>query len=87
MLEHHPDLFEKARQLEKMKIENGQHFTWSEKESLDELMRPERIEAIRREHEAAMERERGRMGDGSRLVDVFCSAMEGNEQACTICRL
>lgn len=88
LLENHPDLFEKAREYEKMKTENGQSYTWSEKESLDELMRPERVEQIKREHEMAMARERARFGSpSSRLIDLFCSATEGNDVACTICRL
>jgi len=87
LLEHHPDLFEKARQFENMKTESGRHYTWSERESLDELMRPERIKAIKEMHEIDMERQRKRMGASARLVDVFCSVTEAYPAPCAICTL
>ncbi|GAB4042848.1 phosphoadenosine phosphosulfate reductase domain-containing protein [Spirosoma jeollabukense] len=44
LYEQHPELFEKARKYEK------EGYTWSERESLAELMKPERIEQIKREY-------------------------------------
>ena len=44
LYEQHPELFEKASKYEK------EGYTWSERESLAELMKPERIEQIKREY-------------------------------------
>lgn len=61
LMEHHPDRFEEAKAYEKNAIEHGSPFTWSQGESLDELQRPERIEAIRRDHAARVARQRSKM--------------------------
>ena len=49
--ENHPELFEKAKAYEKTVPENGIRFTWSEKESLEELEKPERVAQIKSAHE------------------------------------
>ena len=36
--EHHPDLFEKAKTFEKFDEDTGERYTWSQTESLDELL-------------------------------------------------
>lgn len=46
--ENHPELFEKAKLYEKFDPATGQRYTWSDRESLDELSAPERLEEIRR---------------------------------------
>lgn len=56
LLEHHPDAFEEAKSYEKNALEHGSPFTWSQGESLEELAKPERIAAIRAEHERRMEK-------------------------------
>jgi 3'-phosphoadenosine 5'-phosphosulfate sulfotransferase (PAPS reductase)/FAD synthetase len=45
--ENHPDLFEKAKEYEKINLETGERYTWSERESLEELGQPERIADIK----------------------------------------
>jgi 3'-phosphoadenosine 5'-phosphosulfate sulfotransferase (PAPS reductase)/FAD synthetase len=87
LLENHPHLFEKARRFESMKCGAGQRYTWSKKESLDELMQPERIKAIKEMHEKDMERQRSYMRPNARLIDVFSSVTETYPQACAICTL
>ena len=89
LLENHPDRFQRAREYEQMKTASGHRYTWSDRESLDELMQAERIRAIKEEHWAAIERERSRLGASARLVDVFASCMDSEscDQACTICRV
>ena len=49
--ERHPDAFERAKNLEKNALDHGSPFTWSERESLQELEKPERIEQIRNDYE------------------------------------
>ena len=50
LMEEHPDAFEDAKRYEKNAVEHGSPFTWSQGESLIELMRPERIQQIRDDH-------------------------------------
>lgn len=56
LMERHPDKFEEAKTYEKNAVEHGSPFTWSHGESLDELARPERIAAIKKDHEARVAR-------------------------------
>jgi hypothetical protein len=76
LLEHHPELFEKAKSYEKIDAATGERYTWQQGESLDELTQPERLFQIR--HKAA---EQVRRGLGT-LVDVLD---DEDEQACAIC--
>src|SRR5258706_1041935 len=55
--QEHPKEFEEAKQYEKDALEHGSPFTWSQKESLTELERPERIAQIRTDFEARKQRE------------------------------
>jgi hypothetical protein len=50
LLEHHPELFEKAKRYEKCDPEIGEQYTWNEGESLEELSRPQRIAQIKGEY-------------------------------------
>lgn len=52
----HPDAFEEAKQYEKTALSHGSPFTWSQGESLDELIRPERVTQIEAEFEARRKR-------------------------------
>jgi hypothetical protein len=83
--EHHPDLFELAKQYEKPE----QGFTWTHQESLVQLERPERMEEIRKkseeEHRRALARRRPRT-----LAEAFGttnSEPPDDEIGCLICHL
>ena len=54
--ERHPDAFERAKKLEKTALSHGSPFTWSESESLIDLEKPERIEAIKKNYEIRRQR-------------------------------
>jgi len=56
--ERHPDRFQEAQAYEKTALKNGSPFTWSEGESLVELIRPERVAEIRADHERRLEKQR-----------------------------
>ena len=56
----HPDAFEEAKSYEKTALEHGSPFNWSDRESLEELERPERMAAIEADYEKRVERERAR---------------------------
>ena len=59
-MERHPNFFEEAKRYEKKAIDQGSPFTWSQGESLDDLGRPERVAAIKKEHLRRLERMRGK---------------------------
>ncbi len=54
--ERHPDAFERAKKLEKTALSHGSPFTWSERESLIDLEKPERIEEIKKNYETRRQR-------------------------------
>src|SRR5262245_47247247 len=60
LLENHPDLFEKAKEYEKIDTIMGDRYTWSKRESLEEIARRERVAAIKRAHEKKVKEELGR---------------------------
>lgn len=53
---HHPDEFEKAIAYEKTALEGGSPFTWSQGESLTELIEPERVKAIELDYDRRVAR-------------------------------
>jgi hypothetical protein len=58
--ERHPDAFEEAISYEKTAVENGSPFTWSEGESLTQMMKPDRVIQIKEDHERRKERLKAR---------------------------
>lgn len=85
--EHHPDLFEKAKAYEKPFLASGNTFTWSERESLAELERPERMAAIKEEHEKRRLQKKDR-AENLTLAQVFGDDIdEIDESGCLICSL
>jgi len=90
--ETYPDLYEKAKEYERPFEKTGNFFTWSKGESLTELEQPERMEQIRRDHLARMEKSSKRR-DNATLIEVFAitdsidEPDEDDEQGCLICQL
>lgn len=74
LYEQHPDLFVKAMEFEK----DG--YTWNQGESLEELIRPERIRQIKLDV-IRRQKENAKMGKGSSLVDILA----GDDVLCTNC--
>lgn len=56
LMEEHPEAFEEAKSYEKTAVENGSPFTWSERESLEELSKPERVAQIKNDYQIRLER-------------------------------
>lgn len=66
LLEKHPEKFEEAIAFEKYSIDASQKngrsaFTWSQGETLEELARPERVAAIKKDYEKRLERQKKRV--------------------------
>lgn len=79
LLERHPDLYEKAKAFEKFDEVTGRRFTWSMKESLDELAEPERVEQIKASQLRSKER------DSAALLDLLDEP--DDDTACMVCHL
>lgn len=86
--ETHPDLYEKAKDYEVPFEASGNTFTWSERESLSDLERPERMEAIKREHRQRQLAREAHGGDLT-LAQVFARETQDDPEgdACLICTL
>jgi 3'-phosphoadenosine 5'-phosphosulfate sulfotransferase (PAPS reductase)/FAD synthetase len=91
LADEHPDLFQKAVEYEdKVNYEDkamkGRKFTWSQGETLRELI--SRRDEIIREHEQAMAREKLR-GPNRPLVDVLSEVLDDEDDTmpCQVCHL
>ena len=86
--ERHPDLFEKAKEYEKIDADSGVRYTWSQRESLEELEQPERMAEIRERHEKAMKANAQTM-KGQRLYQILGATLddEDDTEPCLICHL
>jgi 3'-phosphoadenosine 5'-phosphosulfate sulfotransferase (PAPS reductase)/FAD synthetase len=85
LLENHPDLFEKASGYEKEDPETGEKYSWSQRESLKDLRRPERVAQIKLEddqRQLAISRHQ----QNRPLTEVF-SQVNGGDDGCLICHL
>jgi 3'-phosphoadenosine 5'-phosphosulfate sulfotransferase (PAPS reductase)/FAD synthetase len=87
----HPDLFEKAKKYERVYEKTGNFFTWTQGESLEELERPERMEAIIEEAERQKQLEIQNR-ENLTLFQVFSEVFDPkeddeDEQACLICKV
>lgn len=87
LLENHPEEFEKARRYEKAAIESGCRYTWTQRESLEELARPERIAEIKAMHARRIAEQRETAG--GTLVEILADTLddEEGERPCLICEL
>ena len=87
--ERHPELYERAKEYEKMVPHEGQSlFTWSQGESLEDLEQPERVAAIKARHEEDLRKEQER-APNRRLLDVLADVLddEDDDEPCMICAL
>jgi 3'-phosphoadenosine 5'-phosphosulfate sulfotransferase (PAPS reductase)/FAD synthetase len=86
LLEKHPDLFEKAKEYEKFDPETGERYSWNQRESLEELASPERIEEIKERHRKALENKQKRRSNLP-LLTVLDEVLEdeNDDQPCHFC--
>ncbi|MEV0006331.1 phosphoadenosine phosphosulfate reductase family protein [Micromonospora sp. NPDC050980] len=92
LADRHPDLFERAIEYEdKVKFAStamqGRQYTWSQGESLRELL--DRRGEIEQRHEAALARAAARPRRNLPLIDVLADALddENDEAGCAVCHL
>ena len=86
LMERHPELFELAKTYEKIDEENGERYTWSGKESLEELSAPARVQEIKERHEKALAAKKKRRINLP-LVEVLDEVLEDEDdsQPCFFC--
>lgn len=85
--EQHPELFEQAKAYEKVDPKTGKRFTWNQRESLEELERPERVSQIKAEAErtAAGGKKRSK---SIKLLHILTEEEDpSDEDSCLICHL
>lgn len=85
LLEQHPDLFKKASNYEKEDSETGEKYSWSQRESLENLRRPERITQIRLE-DHQRQQFASKHQQNVPLTAIF-SQFESDDEGCLICHL
>jgi 3'-phosphoadenosine 5'-phosphosulfate sulfotransferase (PAPS reductase)/FAD synthetase len=86
--ERHPDLYEKAKAYEKVDETTGVRYTWSERESLQELEKPDRIAEIKRKQQAAIQAE-AKQSKGQKLYQILGTVLddEDDSEPCLVCHL
>lgn len=84
LLEHHPDLFEKAKQFEKFDATTGERFTWNQRESLEELQQPDRAQQIREQH---LKRSEQSASKGHPSLATILSEDNDDDESCLVCHL
>lgn len=88
--EHHPNRFAEAVDYEKTALKDGSPFTWSQGESLTELIAPERVEQIKADFEKRRERLRRNRrinplsANTAETIDDVYGIDEGSS-SCVIC--
>lgn len=84
LMEHHPELFELAKEYEK--VDGEERYTWTQRESLEELSQPERVQEIKDQHQRAMETKQRRRINLP-LVEVLAEVLEdeGDDDPCFFC--
>ncbi len=90
LAENHPDRFAEAVDYEKTALRDGSPFTWSQGESLTELIEPERVANIKADYEKRRERLRRNRrinplsSNTEETVDDVYGTNEGSS-SCVIC--
>lgn len=86
--ERHPKAFEEAKLYEKSALKDGSPFTWSQGETLDEMMRPERVAQIKADYDKRLARRNARkqlnpLRANSEPVDI--DELYGQSKMCVTC--
>jgi 3'-phosphoadenosine 5'-phosphosulfate sulfotransferase (PAPS reductase)/FAD synthetase len=88
LMEQHPEAFEEAKSYEKSAVSNGSPFTWTERESLEQLSRPERIAEIKAEHERRVARRKAKIQPNplkGQLDPLDNDEIYGQQKVCLAC--
>lgn len=88
LMEEHPAAFEEAKSYEKTAIKSGSPFTWVQGESLDELIKPERIQQIKEDYDKRLARmkkkiQKNPLRDYDDEIDI--DELYGHSKVCLAC--
>lgn len=88
LLENHPGLFKMAVEYETAKANDktGERYTWSKRESLEELMQPKRVAQIKDENQRRQAALLDKATPNRTLAEVLIDELN-DEQGCLICHL
>jgi hypothetical protein len=77
-----------AKSYEKPDSETGERYTWSQRESLEELARPERVAEIKRNQQNAVQKEIARRRVSLPLFEVLNDVLENesDDEPCFFCQ-
>lgn len=88
----HPEAFEEAKRYEKTALSHGSPFTWSHKESLEELESPDRVMRIEADFERRLDRAKEIVRKNPLQDDASCATdvddLYGDDEgagACLVC--
>lgn len=85
--DRHPEAFAEAMSYEKKAIDGGSPFTWTQGESLSELVKPERVAQIEADHEKRLARQRANVQENplrpNEPVDI--DDLYGQSKVCLAC--
>ena len=86
--EQHPEAFEEAKQYEKTAVESGSPFTWSQGESLEDIIKPVRLAQIKEEHTRRLARsqekfQKNPLRQNSEPIDL--DELYGQSKVCLAC--
>jgi 3'-phosphoadenosine 5'-phosphosulfate sulfotransferase (PAPS reductase)/FAD synthetase len=86
LLERHPEYFEEAKRYESER--GGEHFYWRQRESLNDLERPERIAQIRHDDARRKQIDQEKFKHQP-LIELLGTIIddESDDQGCNICHL
>ncbi len=87
LMEKHPEAIEEAKSYEKNAVEHGSPFTWSERESLEELSQPERVAQIKADYQKRLERAKSkRIANPLRSNEkIDLDELYGKSKVCLAC--
>lgn len=86
LYETHPKLFQEAMRYERMDPVTGETYTWSEREKLSDLIKPNRLKQIKDDYEKRLASEVKGMKNAS-LLSVFEAHWSEDNSGCVICHL
>lgn len=89
LLDNHADLYEKASEFEKENPVTEERYTWTQRESLNEVRQPERVLRIKAEHARRAASSASRAHADQTLASVFSTEFASDEdtESCLICHL
>ena len=76
--QHHPDLFEKAKEYEKIDVVSGKKYTWNQKGNLDEILSRK---------EKPISTENNKYKKSKKLIDNLLDDENDPDDGCLICTL